>query len=61
MIEKLDMPGGHILVCIFILLVFIGLEVAGFSWAHDPLEMALGTVYLALNIKRGGTGTGAQQ
>lgn len=56
MIEKLDMPGGHILICVFILMVFLGLEVAGFSWAHDGMEMALGTVYLALNIKRSGVG-----
>jgi membrane-bound ClpP family serine protease len=54
MIEKLDLPGGHILVCIFLLLVFVGLQVAGFGWAKDPTEMALGAVYLAINVKRPG-------
>jgi predicted tellurium resistance membrane protein TerC len=56
MMEKLDTPSGHILVCIFLLLLFIGLDMAGYAWSHDPMEMALGTVYLAINVKRSGTG-----
>jgi len=56
MIDKLDQPGGHILVTVFLLLVFVGIQIAGFQWAHDEVEMALGAVYLAINIKRSGVG-----
>lgn len=54
MIDKLDTPGGHIVCCFVLLVLFVGLEIAGFNWAHDPAMMALGTIYLAMNIKRPG-------